>query len=489
VVNANVMILPCQQDTHTRRDWTHLQISNNMSSEDPADDTGQEEDEGDEPEDDEEEEPDEFDEEEKEPADEPFVDEEETKTTTTISSGAASAQAGKSERTSAKKLKERDSRSKKMWDAFTHARNEIQDEKLVPDTESRQKMQISQNKFMLLSETEQAERMNWVMSDSNHRRVLMRHVEEISDEMVQEWQESAHLVLVVTVKNPSRQIQDKITDVGQEQVTIYWTLLHDLVDGVSLWPGRFTGGAKQPAPMTRYERRWHVRATLMQMIHDRKYQMVDPDEKTAKALTRQDFDDDGDDKQVDQHMKFLAFDPVNEQKVLCLFRPKPSSKVLNALMDVIHHHGIVRCIFVTVDKGVSSHGTSIAKEHESKIHFEIFSDKEMIRNIRQHSLQPSECTILTAEAKNKLKEKWKVDSLSQLAQISVADPIARHYGVAVGDVMYFKRQSPICGVVGAWRIVVPKSTTKSRSSSRKVITPKQASVDEQDASGMWDEED
>jgi DNA-directed RNA polymerase I, II, and III subunit RPABC1 len=85
-------------------------------------------------------------------------------------------------------------------------------------------------------------------------------------------------------------------------------------------------------------------------------------------------------------------------------------------------------------------------------HFEVFKDKELMINVTRHELVPKH-SVLSEEEKASLLLRYGLKE-SELGRIQVMDPVARYFGMSVGQVFKIVRSSQTAGRYVSYRIVV-----------------------------------
>ena len=80
----------------------------------------------------------------------------------------------------------------------------------------------------------------------------------------------------------------------------------------------------------------------------------------------------------------------------------------------------------------------------NKIFIQVFSIDNLIRNITKHELVPA-MRIVSEQEKADIKEKYNIDSMTNIGLILQSDPSAMFYGVKSGDLVEITRTSETSG--------------------------------------------
>jgi DNA-directed RNA polymerase subunit H (RpoH/RPB5) len=80
----------------------------------------------------------------------------------------------------------------------------------------------------------------------------------------------------------------------------------------------------------------------------------------------------------------------------------------------------------------------------NKIFIQVFSIDNLIRNITKHELVP-DMRIVSEQEKADIKEKYNIDSMTNIGLILQSDPSAMFYGVKSGDLVEITRTSETSG--------------------------------------------
>ncbi|KAL5768806.1 hypothetical protein ACOSQ2_015589 [Xanthoceras sorbifolium] len=171
------------------------------------------------------------------------------------------------------------------------------------------------------------------------------------------------------------------------------------------------------------KRLFKIRRTVMEMLRDRYYLVSDFEINMTK----------------EQFLSKYGENMKREDLVINKARRNNSS-------DQIY------VFFPDDQKSLTPQARLCIRELFTKFHLETFPEAELLANIKDHVFVPKH-QVLTNEEKETLLKRYTVKE-TQLPRIQVNDPIARYYGMKLGQVVKITRPSETAGRYVTYRYVV-----------------------------------
>ncbi|KAL8459553.1 hypothetical protein ACS0TY_036883 [Phlomoides rotata] len=179
-------------------------------------------------------------------------------------------------------------------------------------------------------------------------------------------------------------------------------------------------------------RLWRIRTTVMQMLCDRGYEVVDTEIRTTKAEFIQKYGE-GMKREDLILLKKLRSDHSVQIFVFFPDEPKVGVKTMKTYTNRMKEDNVHRAILV-VQQNLTPFAKTCISEISSKYQLEVFQ-------------------VLTPEEKKTLLERYTVKE-TQLPRIQISDPVARYYGLKRGQVVKIIRPSETAGRYVTYRYVV-----------------------------------
>lgn len=196
---------------------------------------------------------------------------------------------------------------------------------------------------------------------------------------------------------------------------------------------------------------WRVRATVLQLCHDRGY-LIRQDEldQSLDEFKRQ---YNGQRPERSELTILCAHNNDKSNKMLVFFadEPKIGLQKIQTYWTRMKEEQVPNAIII-VQTGITPSAKQALRDIASTHSLEYFLESEMLINITEHELVPQHIR-LNAEEKEELFSRYKLKD-SQLMKLLSTDPIARYYGYKRGEVIKIIRKSETAGRYVTHRLVV-----------------------------------
>jgi len=201
-----------------------------------------------------------------------------------------------------------------------------------------------------------------------------------------------------------------------------------------------------------FTRIFRVRRTVHELLRDRGYMVDQADIDLSEDEFKAQFSERPDRERLTVFVQ-KRDDPTNQIYVFWPTDPKVGVKPIKRYMEKMAEDDVKRAILVVQQSMTAFAKQAIADMCASAGYtLEQFQEAELLVNITEHVLVPKHVT-LSKEEKTTLLQKYKLKE-SQLPRMQLADPIARYYGLARGQVVKIVRPSETAGKYVTYRLVM-----------------------------------
>ncbi|XP_019096814.1 PREDICTED: DNA-directed RNA polymerases II and IV subunit 5A-like [Camelina sativa] len=195
-----------------------------------------------------------------------------------------------------------------------------------------------------------------------------------------------------------------------------------------------------------------VQRTLMQMLKDRGYSIEDSEITMTLGEFIEKYGDDFERKALNT-LKAKKNDDNGKLYIFFPNKPKVGVAEMKKYTNKLKSDNVFRAILVVQDiKDFSSFAQLSISAIYPKFHIEVFQEGELLVNVKSHVFVP-EHQALTTDEKKTFLERYTVKE-NQLPKIHVTDPIARYFGLKLGEVVKITRLSETSGRYVTYRFVV-----------------------------------
>ena len=195
---------------------------------------------------------------------------------------------------------------------------------------------------------------------------------------------------------------------------------------------------------------FRIRRTLLKMLKKRSY-VVDA---AQLAMTPRGFVDQFGDQPKRNDLTILAEHETDAEDQLFVFLPdddKVGVKTIKQYCEMMKEASVSHAILV-VKQGVTPFAKTALQEMASTYLIEHFRDADLLVDVTEHRLVPAHA-LLSPEDRQALLDRYKLRA-EQLPRIQRTDPVARYYGLKVGDVVKIVRPSETAGRYVTYRVCI-----------------------------------
>ena len=195
---------------------------------------------------------------------------------------------------------------------------------------------------------------------------------------------------------------------------------------------------------------FRIRRTLLKMLKKRSY-VVDA---AQLAMTPRGFVGQFGDQPKRNDLTILAEHETDAEDQLFVFLPdddKVGAKTIKQYCEMMKEASVSHAILV-VKQGVTPFAKTALQEMASTYLIEHFRDAELLVDVTEHRLVPAHA-LLSPEDRQALLDRYKLRA-EQLPRIQRTDPVARYYGLKVGDVVKIVRPSETAGRYVTYRVCI-----------------------------------
>ena len=195
---------------------------------------------------------------------------------------------------------------------------------------------------------------------------------------------------------------------------------------------------------------FRIRRTLLKMLKKRSY-VVDA---AQLAMTPPGFVDQFGDQPKRNDLTILAEHETDAEDQLFVFLPdddKVGVKTIKQYCEMMKEASVSHAILV-VKQDVTPFAKTALQEMASTYLIEHFRDAELLVDVTEHRLVPAHA-LLSPEDRQALLDRYKLRA-EQLPRIQRTDPVARYYGLKVGDVVKIVRPSETAGRYVTYRVCI-----------------------------------
>jgi len=209
-------------------------------------------------------------------------------------------------------------------------------------------------------------------------------------------------------------------------------------------------GGRVEGLTTEASKMYRVRKTCFKMLHSRGY--IVPE--TEMNMTTTDFRSRFGDVPSREALTILVEKTDDSAEQLFVFFPedeKVGVKPIKTYCERMKGESVLRAIIVVKINLTPFAKQAIREMTQRGYKVEYFRDAELLVDITEHKLVP-EHSLLSSQQKQELLSRYRLKD-TQLPKIQVQDPVARYFGLKIGDVVKIVRPSETAGRYITYRIV------------------------------------
>jgi len=199
---------------------------------------------------------------------------------------------------------------------------------------------------------------------------------------------------------------------------------------------------------------WRIRRTIMQLCHDRGYEVTQVELDQTLHQFKEIFGDKPSENRPSRSHLGISVqhsdDPADQLFVFFPDEPKVGLKIIKNYCNRMQQENIYHAILV-VQSGLTPSAKQALIDLAPKYFIEQFLESELLINITDHELVP-EHIVMTPDEKQELLERYKIKE-NMLMRIQTTDPMARYLGLKRGQVVKIIRSSETAGRYISYRLV------------------------------------
>ncbi|KAN0061216.1 DNA-directed RNA polymerases II 24 kDa polypeptide (RNA polymerase II subunit 5) [Thecaphora frezii] len=198
-------------------------------------------------------------------------------------------------------------------------------------------------------------------------------------------------------------------------------------------------------------RLWRVNKTIHELVRDRGYQVADEEYNIDLETFKAEYAPNGGSVDRNRLNFFTEHSHLENEKLFVFYSTERNVgvKTMRQFIGIMEEKDITRGIIIWSDKMTSS-ARKVIDAMKDTFQLEDFDEAYLLVNITHHHLVPKH-EVLTSEEKKALLQRYRLKD-SQLPRIQQADPVAKYFGLARGQVVKITRPSETSGRYCSYRI-------------------------------------